>query len=196
MKNLVLALAFLGLFMSSPIPVSSKIQEKESPGSHISKEKELEPSLRKAVNKLLGTIRRGDSEQFLTMFSRGNVNIGIDNELSYDEIAKAFKERGPLYCHYFDTDCLRKHLEEIGYKPAEDLEGTLPLPISYREIVGRVAGLEISQADVRYHPSKFYGVVTVTWKTPKPREVGLVEFFDFTFVLEDGEWRLSSDSTF
>ncbi len=154
----------------------------------------LEKSLRHTVDRLLEAIRTGDTREFLALCSRKGIGIGPDGETSYDVLQRDFRTRKSSYCHYFDTACLQEALRKIRYKPPEDIHGALPLPVSYCEVLNRISSPEISVRIGREpEPVGIYGVVTVKWKSPRPRDLGLTGFLDFGFVLEKGEWRLSGD---
>jgi len=125
--------------------------------------------------------------------SRDSINIGADNEVDYADLEKAMEARDFYYCHYFETACLQEKLKEVDYKAAEDLQGQKPLPVSYREVLNRVTELEVTYEIPRPQTVRILGLVTIRWKTPRPRDLGLLDFVQFTFQYEDGRWSLVSD---
>jgi hypothetical protein len=162
--------------------------------SAATKEDPLEKSLRKAAEELLDALRAGRPQSFLDMCSRNGIDIGIDGWASYDAIRKDFGVREGSYCHYFDTACLQREVSTFRRKIGHNVAVNLPLPVSYRELVNNVSGLEVAHAQVmRHEDGRVFGGVTVKWKSPSPRELGRSDYLDFSFVLEDNEWRLVSD---
>lgn len=201
MSKVKVVVGFLCLWLvgcdTQPPPTPRLLQTSPSPRPHDA----LDDSLRKTAARLIEAIHEGNTQGFLELCSREGVEMGADNEVSYEKIRRAFDRREPLYCHYFDTSCLQEYLKKVNYKSPEDLHGILPLPVSYREILSRASGLEISSVEVKrwdYAPvaGQVSGFVTVRWKSPRPRDFGFEHFFNFVFALEKGEWKLIGDSTY
>lgn len=155
-------------------------------------ETELEENLRKAADHLLETIRKKDREKLLALFSRSGAEIGADNRVSYKAIQSDLEEKGPIYCEFFDTPCLRKHLEKSKFKPAQGIHGQEPWPVSYRDVLNTVSGLQVSTRLHKDSSGVIWGQVTVKWQSPPPRDLG-VSFLTFAFELEADEWKLVSD---
>lgn len=185
--------AFVFLLLSSCAHGEVPIQQSK-PGSPPARpaEAQLEKALEQAAHNLLEIIRKGDERDLLALFSRAGAEIGADNRISYGAIRKDLEARGPIYCEFYDTSCLRKHLQKINFRPAQDMDGERPWPVSYREILNTVSGLEISARLEQASSNEVWGQVVIKWKSPQPRELG-VDYLNFAFVLENGEWKLASD---
>jgi hypothetical protein len=156
-------------------------------------ENPLRQSLRETADRLLRAIHDADAETFLALCSRDSINVGVDNEVEYADLKKAMEARDFYYCHYFDTACLQEKLKEVGYKAAEDLYGQKPLPVSYRELLNRVTELEVTYEIRQPQAARILGLAIIKWKTPRPRDLGLLDFVQFTFQYEDDRWNLISD---
>lgn len=154
----------------------------------------LQTSLGRIAAKLVEALRNGDREMFLSLCSRKGVDIGADGWTPFEEFRREVRHRGYSYCHYFDTACLQKLLRDIHHSPGEDIEGRLPLPVSYREALNSVRGIEIRERVRTTESGESVGSVTVKWNSPRPRDLGLTGYLHFSFVQEEGEWRLCADS--
>ncbi len=153
----------------------------------------LAKSLEAAGEKLAGAIRKRDSRELLALFSPGGAEVGIDNWLTHDQLQQDVQGRGLVYCQFFETECFQEMLRKRRFKPFEDIHGEAPWPVSYHQVITTATGQEIS---VRVHSSESdstWGVVILHWDSPDPRYFGLQHFLEFTFRLEDGDWKLSSD---
>lgn len=162
-----------------------------------SKESSIDPmeeSLDQTAGKLVEALRTGDTQMFLRLCCRKGVNIGADGWTSFETLRDEVRLRRYSYCHYFDTGCLQKLLRDIHHAPPRDNKGTLPLPVSYRQVLSTVDGIEILLKVFRSGDSgEVYGAVTVKWKYPQPRYLGLTSFLSFTFIRENGAWCLQAD---
>jgi len=191
----VLSIPAVALFLC--VPAAVVISEDRPQHLQVlgSRDSELEKTLNETVARLLEAIRKKDNARFLSLVSRAGMGIGADGQTSYREIQKEFKERRDAYCLYFDTTCWQAELTEIGHKPGEDLDGILPFPVSYHQVLNTVTGLEV-HTEIRKlrDTSEPFGSVTVRWKSPRPRDLGLTSFLNFGFVLEKGKWRLRYDT--
>jgi len=156
--------------------------------------KQLEESLREAGERLVLAIRQGNTAGLLKLFSSEGAEIGVDNIVSHKEIQNDFASKGFIYCQFFETACFRKHLRGMRSGPPQDLYGLLPPPVSYRELLSRISGLEISVKVERLPSGKIWGQVMLGWDSPPPRDLGFLHFLNFPFSLENGEWKLGGDS--
>jgi hypothetical protein len=157
--------------------------------------KVLEESLREAGQRLVHVIRKDDSRELLNLFYTKGVAIGIDKWATYDAIKQDFRTKGRVYCEFFDTVCFQQHLKRMRSGPPEDLQGPLPAPLSYRELLDKVSGVEISVKVERSPSGEIWGQVMLGWDSPRPQDLGFLSFLNFTFILEKGAWKLGGDSS-
>lgn len=191
-----IAILSLGLLVwsCSSQPRSVPVEKTIAPSQEQRDTKEMEESLRQAGERLVEVIRQGDAQDLLKLFSRKGAEIGIDNVVSYREIRKDLGNRGFIYCQFFDTACFRMHLGRMRTGTPEDLYGPLPDPVSYREVLNKVSGLKISVKLERSPSGEIWGQVMLGWDSPRPRDLGFLQFLNFPFGLENEEWKLGGDS--
>ena len=67
-------------------------------------------SLQGAVENFVAALREQDADALVRQFSSEGVVMEVDGDpIPLDQIRRAMRKRGQIFCMYFDTRCLRKY---------------------------------------------------------------------------------------
>lgn len=134
-------------------------------------------SLEIAVKQFVAALRDGNVEVLIQQFSKHGVTFGIDSDpISLQLIRKQMRKGGPLYCSFFDTQCLR---QEPGFEKALSLRDSLVNGKAHNWKVGINQQVQPNIADVRLFVEG----------NPDRSQTGN-EFCNLAYEFDNGAWKI------
>jgi hypothetical protein len=134
-------------------------------------------SLEIAVKQFVAALKDRDVEALIQQFSKNGVVFGIDSDpISFQLIRKQMRKGGPLYCSFFDTQCLR---QEPGFEKQFSLRDSLVNGKAHHWQLGINQQAQPTVGDVRLFVEG----------NPDRSKTGN-EFCNLSYKFEHGAWKI------
>ncbi len=184
MRWRTLATSFLSVFVMAfnacnrPHPTAAEQGTPPIPQVHLeesSRDKGLRASLQETDDRLFATLRDGDPQDLLPLFSSSGTVFEIDGPaIPSVVLERTFAKKKSYYCWFFDTNCMRKEDNEMRKKA-----GAPPSSVEHLALRDKI----------RRYPDRQFKVL-LNLRDKEPLGKISMEHFEFLLDLENGRWKI------